>query len=134
MLKRQTVASPADLVIELAQELVDLVPYALLAGFLGAVSRFVTKRKEWYEGTGLKKKNRLTELEIQLKELEVERAHSEAQFRQELVRRVDATFAGTALTPDDAARLADEYVLPPLRALGQSGVTDVEGAVESTDT
>lgn len=134
VLKRLTVASPADLVIELAQELIDLVPYALVAGFLGAVSRFVTKRKEWYEGTGQKKKNKLTDLEIELKELEVERAHSEAQLRRELVRRVDATFAGTVLTPDDAARLVDEYVLPPLRALGQSGVTDVEGAVESTDT
>lgn len=122
VLRSLAVASPAQLVIQLAERLVDLLPLALLAAALKAAGAFPAKRKEWYEGTGQDKQNELTDIEVQLKQLELDAKREEAALRGKMVGQLRASFPGTTLSASDAAKLIDEHVLPPLRALGEMGI------------
>ncbi len=133
VLDRMTIASPAVLLVQLASELVELVPWALAAGALSKAWQFPEKRKTWYEGTGQRKQNELTDLEIELKELEVEEQQQEAQLRQEITGRVRSAFSEIELSDDEIEQAVNEHVLPHLRALGRTGVTAIEAGDEVAD-
>ncbi len=126
VLKRLTVASPADLLVELVPQMTAMLPLGLIAMVLKAAWDFPAKRKEWLEGTGQAKQNALTDLEIQLKELEVQTKQQEAALRSEMIERALAAFPSSELTDEEAAQAIDDFVLPPLRALGRSGVVSIE--------
>jgi len=133
VLDRMTIASPAVLLIQLASEIMELVPWALAAGALSKAWQFPEKRKTWYEGTGQKKQNELTDLEIELKQLEVESQEQEAQLRQEMIERVRSGFSEIELSDDEIEQAINEHVLPHLRALGRTGVTAIETGDEVED-
>jgi hypothetical protein len=126
VLRSLSIASPVNLLLEVASQVRHLYPAGLAFGVLGVAGRFVSKRKEWYEGTGQKKQNQLTDLEIELKELELDAKRAEAEFRDATVRRMQEAFPESSLPLEEAARIVDEQVLPPLRALGLSGVTGLD--------
>lgn len=126
VLKRLSVASPADLLVELVPQVTSILPLGLIAIVLRMAWDFPAKRKEWLEGTGLAKQNALTDLEIQMKELELQTKQQEAALRSEMIERVRAAFPTSDLAEEEAAQAIDDFVLPPLRALGRSGVVSLE--------
>lgn len=112
-----SVASPADVVIQLAEQATSLIPWGLAAAALRAVYAVPEKRKAWYEGTGQKKDNELKELEIRekqlkvdIQELEATRLEAEADLRLQLIARVRATFPGSQLTDEQVIQAIDESV------------------------
>jgi len=139
-----SVASPADVMIQLAEQATSLIPWGLAAAVLRAVYAVPEKRKAWYEGTGQKKDNELKDLEIRekqlkvdIQELEATRLEAEADLRFQLIARVRATFPGSQLTDEQIIQAIDESVLPPLRALGRAGINELvppENDQDSTDT
>ncbi|MCP3938387.1 MAG: hypothetical protein GY708_23820 [Actinomycetia bacterium] len=133
VLDQLRIASPAVLLIQLATELVELIPWALAAGALSKAWQFPEKRKTWYEGTGQKKQIELMDLEKELNQLELENRRQEAQLKQEMTDRVRAAFPEAELTDDEIAERVDEHVLPHLRALGRTGVTEIEAGEEGAD-
>lgn len=124
-LRRLTVASDPELVLQLAEQIIRLVPYAAAAGLMRAASLFVEKRKQWYEGTGQKTANALSDLEVQLKQLEVDRATEEVAFIREVQERVRVTFPTSTVSNEDIARMVTQQIIKPLQALGRSGVTGI---------
>lgn len=132
VLQSLSVASPADLVVQIAEQAIALFPWGLAAGVLRIIYAVPEKRKTWYEGTGQKKDNQLKDLEIRekqfkadLQDLEAARLEAEAGLRTDIIERVRETFSGTRLTDLEIARAVDESVLPPLRALGRSGIDEL---------
>jgi hypothetical protein len=122
VLKRLSVASPADLLLELAPQVTALMPWALIGMVLRVAWAIPAKRKEWLEGSGQALQNKVLALELQIKELEVEAKQEEAALRSEMVDRLRATFPHAQITDDAAKRTIDDFILPPLRSLGRSGV------------
>jgi hypothetical protein len=133
VLKRLAVASPADLLVELVPQMVSLMPWALLAVVLRKAWEIPAKRKEWLEGTGQGLQNDLTSLEIQMKELELQTKQEEATLRSEMIERVRAAFPASEITDDEAGHSIDDFILPPLRSLGRSGVVSLEAPDEPDD-
>ena len=120
------IASPAELLVQLVPELVDLVPWAIVAGILRMAWQIPEKRKTWHEGTGQAKQNELVDLERELKQLEVEKQQQEAQARSEMIDRLRRAFPTADLTDSEIERSFDEHVLPHLQALGRAGVGEIE--------
>lgn len=132
VLKSLSVASPADVVIMVAEQVTALLPWGLAAGMLKAVSSLPEKRKQWYEGTGQKKQNELTDLEIRQKQLEVDlkaldvvRQEEEALLGHQVLERLRASFPDSPITADQVTQAIDEHIIPPLRALGRIGIHDL---------
>lgn len=132
VLESLSVASPADLVVQIAEQAIALFPWGLAAGVLRAIYAVPEKRKTWYEGSGQRKDNQLKDLEIRekqlkadLQDLEAARLEAEEGLRTDIIERVRETFSGTRLTDAQIARAVDESVLPPLRALGRSGIDEL---------
>ena len=129
ILRSLSVASPAAVVIMVAEQVTALLPWGLAAGILKAVSSLPEKRKQWYEGTGQKKQNELTNLEIRqkqlgvdLKELDGARQQGEALLGSEVLERVRAAFPDSPITDDQVRQIVDDHILSPLRALGRIGI------------
>ncbi len=143
VLKRLSVASPADLVILVAEQVQALFPWGMAAGVLKAVSSLPEKRKQWYEGTGQKKDNKVKdlairqqELETALKELDVERKRQEDRLGSEILGRLRSAFPESQLTDEQVSQAYEEHILPPLRALGRIGIHDLtppNGDVETNN-
>ncbi|HZN13899.1 MAG TPA: hypothetical protein VFB78_06520 [Acidimicrobiales bacterium] len=141
VLRSLSVASPADVVLLLAQQVQDLIPWALVGGVLKAAAALPEKRKQWYEGTGQKKANQLKahelrekELEVELKDLEVAQAKQEVDLREAILARVRATFVGSEMGDEELSRVIDEFLVPPLRSLGRAGIDSVvAGDLETGD-
>lgn len=132
ILRSLSVASPADLLILMADATRDLIPWGIVYGALRAASALPEKRKQWYEGTGLKLDNaikaessREARLLAEKKELEVERQTRENDLVQELIKRVRAVFPDSTASDEAIARYTTEFVLPPLRGLAEAGIDDV---------
>ena len=66
-------------------------------------------------------------LEVQLKALELKAKQDEDALRSEMVVRTRAAFPASEMTAEEAADAIDDFVLPPLRALGRSGVVSLAG-------
>ncbi|MGI8985008.1 MAG: hypothetical protein ACR2HM_10850 [Acidimicrobiales bacterium] len=122
VLRRLSVASPADVLIELVPQIKAMMPLALVAVVLKGAWEFPSKRKEWLEGSGLAKQNTLLDLEVELKEIEVQRKQKEAELRSEMIGRARVAFPESEITDEEATQAIDGFVLPPLRALGRIGV------------
>lgn len=133
VLRRLSVASPADLLVELVPQMASMMPLALIAVVLKAAWDLPAKRKEWLEGTGQKKQNSLADLEIQMKELDLQTKKEEAALRSEMIERLRAAFPSSELTDEEAAQAIDDFVLPPLRALGRSGVVSLAAPDEPAE-
>ncbi len=134
ILDHLSVASPAVLMIQLASEVVDLLPWAIIAGILSKAWQFPEKRKTWYEGTGQKKQNDLADLEIELKELDVEAEKQELDLLSEIRRRVRSVFPASTVSDAQIEQVVREHVLPHLEALGRSGVAKIEAEADTTST
>lgn len=132
VVKRLSVASPAELIIEIAGPTLALLPFGLAAAAIRAAGYLVTKRKEWHEGTGQVKQNQLADIEVELKQLdvdlkrlEVEAKQAETALRIEMLQKLAAGFPSSTLTTEEATQTIDDYVLPPLRALGEIGIQEL---------
>ena len=125
LLTRLSVASPAQLTIDLAPILHFLVPGGLVVAFLKAVGALPAKRKEWYEGTGQKLDNEAKRLELELKQLEADDARVESELRTEIAARLRAQLPASTISDEQLSRSIDENVLPPLRSLGELGVASI---------
>ena len=131
-LRRLSVASPAEVVISVAEQVTALLPLGLVAALLRAVWAIPEKRKAWYEGTAEKKRNEMADLDlrdkgidVELKELGAERDRAERALEIELLNRVRASFERSQIDDEAIRRLIENHVLPPLRALGSTGVLDI---------
>ena len=125
VLEEMSIASPANLLIQVASELVDLIPWALVAGVLSKAWDLPEKRKTWFEGTGQKKLNKLHDLEIELKQLELDGKREDAEVRREIIRRVRECFPESSVADEALEQLVEQHLLPHLRALGRSGITEI---------
>lgn len=123
VLSRLSVASPVDLMVELVPQMASMMPYALIAVLLKAAWDLPAKRKELLEGTGQRLQNNLTALEIQLKQHELQSKQAESALRSEVIEGLRAAFPATEISDDQANQMIDDFVLPPMRALGRLGVT-----------
>jgi hypothetical protein len=139
VLRSLSVASPAEIVILLAEATKELMPWGLVAGVLKAAAALPEKRKQWHEGTGQKKDNQTKDFEFRQRQLLVEQqkleaalTSSEADLTRVVTERVRETFADSAVTDDEIAQYVREFVLPPLRALGATGIDDLGSPDSST--
>lgn len=137
VLRSLRVASDPNLVIALAEQAASLIPWALVGGVLKAVSAIPEKRREWYEGTAQKLDNQLKahevrekELAVEQKELEAEQAALETELSGAVLELIRSAFPQSSLSDAEAIQHIDEFVLPPLRALGRSGVEGIEPPAE----
>lgn len=135
-----SVASPADLVIAVAEQVQALFPWGLAAGVLKAVASLPEKRKSWYEGTGQKKQNTLLDLEVRQKQLEVDlkeldrvRLEEESALRGEILERLRSSFPDSTIDDAEASTTIDEHILPSLRALGRIGIEGLTPPVGDGD-
>jgi hypothetical protein len=133
VLRSLSVASAAQLLLEVADRLGDLLPFALIAAVLKIAGAVPAKRKEWYEGTGQKHRNRLSVIETELKQLELDARREEAALRTEMITRMRSIFPQTTLSDEEMAKLISEYVVPPLRALGEIGIANLLANDEPAD-
>lgn len=126
VLRSLSVASPALLVIDVAPILVGLLPVGLVGVVLKAAGALPGQRKEWHEGTGKKLDNQLKGIELEMKQLELDARREEGALRTEIIARMRTELPGTRLSDDDATRVINENVLPPLRALGEMGIETLD--------
>lgn len=122
VLRTLSVASPAFLVIDVAPILVGLLPLGLVAAVLKAAGAFPAQRKEWHEGSGQKLDNQMKEVELEMKQLDLDAKREEGALRSEMIERMRAQLPSTRLSDENAAKLINDNVLPPLRALGEIGI------------
>lgn len=125
LLRSLSVASPADLTIEIADQLIRLFPWGLMAGALKITASLPEMRKTWHEGTGAKKDNQLKDFQLEREQVQADQAAAEARVRDAVAQRLVAAFPDADLSVAAAERYVDEFLLPPLRSLGQAGVEDL---------
>ena len=134
ILNQLTIASPIVLhLLKLASQLIDLIPWELVAGVLFIAWRLPEKIKTVHEGIGQRKKNRLLDLEIEQKELQVEQERREIELEREVVGRTNTSFPESTLSDEAIGKVFRRNVLPHLRALGNSGVTEIDASFEEND-
>lgn len=129
-----SVASPAEIVIDVAEIARAVMPLGLIGTLLAASAAFTARRKEYHEGTGQKLDNRLKEIALQEAELRLQQQRSEAALREEIVRRVRELFhevPNTELNDRRLARLIEDGVLRPLRELGELGIDGIDPPAEA---
>lgn len=136
-LRLLSVASPAEIVLDLASVVPQLLPPGVVGAVLALAWKLPAKRKEWLEGDGQRVQNQILEIDKQLKQLELEQKQQEAALRAEMIERVRAAFPDSSTSEADLGRAIDEFVIRPLEALGRTGITDLgdhlttaEGPVE----
>lgn len=127
-LMRLSVASPAEIVLELADLLLQYVPWGVVAGALKLAYDLPAKRKEWIEGDGQREQNKILRIDAELKALELEKAQQEKALRDQMLTRLRDTLPDSTISDAEAARAINEFVIPPLSSLGRSGVTGLGGA------
>lgn len=124
-LRLLSVASPAEIVLELAAIVPQLLPSGLLGVLLAMAWNIPAKRKEWLEGDGQREQNKILKVDKELKQLELEQKQQEAAFKAEMLARLRSTFPDSSISDADAARAIEEFVIRPLDALGRTGITDL---------
>lgn len=131
---RLSVASPAQVFLELATEVADLVPWGILAGVLRAAWGLPEKRKTWYEGTAQKKQgelldreSRLKELAIELDELQLTEKNESRTLRSSVLGRISELYPGLdEAVVAELGKLVDDHIVSHVKALGRSGVETIE--------
>lgn len=129
-LQRLSVASPAEVVLELASVVSGFAPWGLLAAVLKGAWDFPAKRKEWLEGDGQREQNKILKVDARLKELEVEQREREVAFREEALLRLRDAFPNSEISDEAARRAIERFVLGPATDLGRSGITDLGDQLE----
>jgi len=128
-LRLLSVASPAEIILELATLVPQLLPPALVGAVLKMAWDYPTKRKEWLEGDGQREQNKILKIDKELKQFELEKKKAEAALHAELVERVRSAFPNSSIADDELGRAIDEFVVRPLDALGRTGITDLGGGL-----
>ena len=126
-LRRLSVASPAEVVLELAAVVPQLLPLGLVGAVLKMAWDYPAKRKEWLEGDGQREQNKILKIDKELKQLELEKQQQEASLRDEMLDRIRAEFPASTISDADAGRAIKEFVIRPLDALGRTGITGLVG-------
>lgn len=124
-LRRLSVASPAEIVLDLAGLVVEVAPWGLIGAVLKGAWDFPAKRKEWLEGDGQREQNKILKADARLKELEVEQREREIELRDALLDRLRDSLPDSNLSDDDARRAIEQFVIRPATALGRDGITDL---------
>ena len=124
-LRRLSVASPAEVILELAGLVPQLIPPTLVLAVLRMAWDLPAKRKEWLEGDGQREQNKILKMDTELKQLTLEKKRQEAAFQAEMLERLRQEFPNSTISDTEANRAIEELVTRPLDALGRTGVTDL---------
>ena len=119
-------SSPAHLALQIAPELVSLVSWPLIGGILIA-----SLRKQWHQATLSKKQGKLADVELEIRELELNVKRQEAELKAELIDNVRAQLPESTISDDQLGKIIDAYVLPSSRALGRAEIHTID--VESPE-
>lgn len=120
-----SVASPASITLEVAERLPALIPILTTIGIMKVAGEFIKHRKVWLEGSGARKRNTLTDLEIEEKKLALERSRLNTAILREIEANVREQFPDSTIGSADIERIAKSQILPHLEALGEAGVSDL---------
>lgn len=149
-----SIASPAVIVIQLADAAKALFPYGVLTSVLVAAGRAIDKRKVWHEGSKEKyeakqanekaKRDkektkqeeaktslatlevRLKTAEVEVKEAEAELAKQQADLKQEVLNRLHSQLPQTAVSDHTASALIDAEIVTVLEKLADSGISRIQ--------
>lgn len=132
-LRLLSVASPAEIVLDLASVVPQLLPTGVVSAVLALAWKLPAKRKEWLEGDGQREQNKILKIDKELKQLELEKKQQEAALRAEMIERIRAAFPNSSVSDAEIERAVDQFVIRPLEALGRTGITDLGGAAAAPD-
>jgi hypothetical protein len=138
---RLSVASPAELLLQVPEVIKALFPFGAVGALLAAIWALPEKRKSWHEGSVAKAnaaKARL-DVEVRLREENLQRLQIAIdRAREDLVKQVvDAVqvrFPDAKIDRQELERLARRRLVPSLMALAAAGVTSVEQLEEPSTT
>ncbi len=114
-------SSPAHLALQIAPELVSLVSWPLIGGILIA-----SLRKQWHQATLSKKQGRLADVELEIRQLELDSKRQEAELRAAVIDNVRNQLPESTISDDQMGKIIDAYVLPSSRALGRAEVQAID--------
>ncbi len=126
------VASPADLLAQIPPEIVKLLPWWLATSTLKKIWEVPEKRNTWLDGDLKQETKRRAKMENDYRQAQLEAEQGERQLAQTVVDKLRTVFPDSEMSNEDVLATIDQHVLPHLRALGTSGVSDIE--VDETGT
>ncbi|MCB1026156.1 MAG: hypothetical protein KDB24_00140 [Microthrixaceae bacterium] len=124
-LLRLSIASPAEVALEIAGLVPHLLPPTIVLAVLKLAWELPAKRKEWLEGDGQREVNKVVKVDKELKELALEKKRQEAAFEAEMLDRLRLALPDSRLSDAELRRWINELVTRRLDALGRTGVTDI---------
>ena len=125
LLDRLSVASPADITIFVAATVHQLVPLAGVSVALKAFGLVVDKRKTFHEGTKAKYDARISRIEAEMKEAELERRRAASAFTREVVERLRQAIPSGNFSQAEIEQMIERDILPTLERLAESGIREL---------
>jgi hypothetical protein len=143
LISQLSVASPTNIVVEIAQTAHQLLPVAYFTASLKAAGALPEKRKEWYEGSAAKQRmeqekktpeqqKALGDLEIRLKTAEAEKAEAEAvaakadaDAKSYILEQLRQILPSSEITDELANAVIDNSILPAVRNLAEARITEI---------
>lgn len=118
-------ASPPVLTVRLAAQVTSLLLCDRADRVLAAALAIPRLQATWHDGAGAGGHERLVELQVEQRRLELDLRQREAELVTSMLERAGELFDGSSLARAEATTLASEHVLPPLRSLGHLGTTRI---------
>jgi hypothetical protein len=125
VLDHLTAASPPVLSLRLAAQVTSLLPGDRADRVLAAALAIPRLQATWHDGTGEARHERLVELQVEQRRLELDLHQRESELMTSMLQRAGTLFDGSSLARAEATTLVREHVLPPLRSLGSLGTTRI---------
>jgi hypothetical protein len=146
-LRQLIIESPPEILLQIADAMKAVFPYASITGFLLATGKLIDKRLVWYQGTAQKSKNKRDaakrrradaeagkaeeELRIRRAEADVREAEAEvdvalAKLKSDIVKSLRKRFRKGELSDEEIERILDNEMVPVLQKLADSGVSEIQ--------
>lgn len=139
IVKEMRLSSPAALLLQMPPELLYLMSGPIIGG-LYLLPKIADIRKSWHEGTNTKKLGKLIpkaehklDLEIRIKEIELQAREREDELSQEISARVRQQIRKSTITDEHLRAIIDAHALPTLRAIEQSDIREIDIAGDASD-
>ena len=140
VVKEMRLSSPAALLLQMPPELLYLMSGPIIGGGLYLFPKIAEMRKSWHEGTNTKKLGKLIpkaehklDIEIRIKEIELQAREREDELSQEISERVRQQIRKSTITDEHLRMIIDAHALPTLRAIEQSDIHKIDIADDASD-
>ena len=131
ILNKLSIASPVGIEVVISPVLVGIIPWALLSVYLAR--NYVRDRVTYYDGSLKRNENTKFKEDARIRELERQERLEEIEFQREVRSRVLSALDNPELLDDAIDRAIEREISPPARALGQSGIHQIDVATTEVD-